>query len=114
MKKKKYYAISIIIVLLILIITIITTKLTINKELLIDKYAYELIVLKLRNDTLTPIMKFITKLSNTSIIILIAILLTIIISLRKNIKTASLIPINLGIIAIINQILKKVCLKIKI
>ncbi|MBQ6495125.1 MAG: phosphatase PAP2 family protein [Bacilli bacterium] len=106
MKKKKYYAISIIIVLLILIITIITTKLTINKELLIDKYAYELIVLKLRNDTLTPIMKFITKLSNTSIIILIAILLTIIISLRKNIKTASLIPINLGIIAIINQILK--------
>lgn len=106
MKKKKYYAISIIIVLLILIITIITTKLTINKELLIDKYAYELIVLKLRNDTLTPIMKFTTKLSNTSIIILIAILLTIIISLRKNIKTASLIPINLGIIAIINQILK--------
>lgn len=106
MSNKKYYVISIIIVLLIVAITIITTKIVVNRELLIDKYAYDLIVLNLRNDTLTPIMKTITKLSNTSTIIIIAIILTIIVSLIKNIKIAALIPINLGIIAISNQILK--------
>ena len=59
MNKKKYYTISIIVVLLITVITIITTKVTIKRELLIDNIAYNLIVLKLRNNTLTPIMKLI-------------------------------------------------------
>ena len=108
MNKKTYYAISIIVVLLIIAITIITTKIVIKRELLIDTLAYDFIVLKLRNDTLTPIMKIITKLSNTRTIIIIAIILTIVVSLWKNIKIASLIPINLGIIAIINQILKHI------
>ena len=108
MNKKTYYAISIIVVLLIIAITIITTKIVIKRELLIDTLAYDFIVLKLRNDTLTPIMKIITELSNTRTIIIIAIILTIVVSLWKNIKIASLIPINLGIIAIINQILKHI------
>lgn len=106
MNKKKYYTLSILVVLLITVITIITTKITIKRELLIDNIAYNLIVLKLRNNNLTPIMKLITELSNTRTIIIIAIILTIIVSISKNIKIASLIPINLGIIAIINQILK--------
>ena len=108
MNKKTYYAISIIVVLLIIAITIITTKIVIKRELLIDTLAYDFIVLKLRNDTLTPIMKIITELSNTRTIIIIAIILTIVVSLWKNIKIASLIPINLWIIAIINQILKHI------
>ena len=106
MNKKKYYTISITVVLLITIITIITTKIIIKKELIIDNMAYNLIVLKLRNNTLTPIMKLITQLSNTRTILIIAIILTIIVSILENIKVASLIPINLSIIAIINQILK--------
>ena len=48
-------------------------------------------------------MKSITKLSNTQIIVTIAIILTICI---KNKKIALTIPINLMIIAIINQTLK--------
>ena len=106
MDKKKYYIISVLIVLLITVITIITTKITIKKELVIDNIAYNFIVLKLRNNTLTPFMKIVTELSNTRTILIIAIILTIIVSILKNIKIASLIPINLAIIAIINQILK--------
>lgn len=108
MNKGKQYAISIIIVLLITIITIISTKIVVKRELFIDNYAHNLIVLKLRNNTLTPIMKTITKLSNTRTILVITVLLTAFITLKKNIKIASLIPINLGIIAIINQILKHI------
>ena len=103
---KKNYILSIISVLLIIIITIITTKIVIKKELLIDDIAYNYIVLNLRNNTLTPIMKLITKLSNTKILLIIAIILTIIVAIIKNIKIASLIPINLATIALINQGLK--------
>ncbi len=106
MNNKKYLVVSIIFVLLITAITIISTKIAIKRELYIDNYAYNLIVLKLRNDTLTPIMKLITELSNTKTILIIAIILTILVSYLKNIKVAALIPVNLGIIAIINQILK--------
>ena len=108
MKSKKRLAMTIILVLLITIIIIITTKIVVKKELFIDNLAYNLIVLKLRNDNLTKVMKLITKLSNTKTILIISIILTIIVSLLKNIKIASLIPINLGIVAIINQGLKHI------
>ena len=108
MNKKKYYIISTIVVLLLIIITIITTKITIKKELFIDHLAYKLIVLKLRSNTLTPIMKLVTKLSDTKTILIIAIIMTIIASKTKSIKIASLIPINLTIIALINQALKSI------
>ncbi len=80
MNNKKYLVVSIIFVLLITAITIISTKIAIKRELYIDNYAYNLIVLKLRNDTLTPIMKLITELSNTKTILIIAIILTILVS----------------------------------
>ncbi len=108
MKSKKRLAMTIILVLLITIIIIITTKIVVKKELFIDNLAYNLIVLKLRNDNLTKVMKLITKLSNTKTILIISIILTIIVSLLKNIKIASLIPINLGIVALINQGLKHI------
>lgn len=98
----KKYKIPIIIFLLILII-IITTKILLNKELIIDKIAYSIFVLKLREAHLTKIMKIITSLSNTKTIIIIAIILYMAI---RNKKVALSIPINLSIIAIINQLLK--------
>ena len=106
MNKKKAYTISIIIILLIIIITIITTKIVIKRELFIDKLAYNQIVLKLRNNNLTNIMKLITELSNTKTILIIAIILTTIVLILKNKKVASLIIINLSIVALMNQGLK--------
>lgn len=102
-EKIKQHKIPIIIILLLILIIIITIRVTNNRTLLIDTIAYKALVEKLRNPTLTPIMKSITKLSNTQIIVTIAIILTICI---KNKKIALTIPINLMIIAIINQTLK--------
>lgn len=102
-EKIKQHKIPIIIILLLILIIIITIKVMSNRTLLIDTLAYKALVEKLRNPTLTPIMKSITKLSNTTVIVTIAIILTICI---KNKKIALTIPINLMIIAIINQTLK--------
>lgn len=91
----------------LIIILNITAKIIMKEELLIDKLAYNILVEKLRSPTLTIFMKLITKLSNTTFIIALAILLTLLFQfLWKKEKIAMLIPTNLVIIALINQILK--------
>lgn len=91
----------------LIIILNITAKIIMKEELLIDKLAYNILVEKLRSPTLTIFMKLITKLSNTTFIIALAILLTLLFQfLWKKEKIAMLIPTNLVIIALINQLLK--------
>ena len=91
----------------LIIILNITAKIIMKEELLIDKLAYNILVEKLRSPTLTIFMKTITKLSNTTFIVALAILLTLLFQfLWKKEKIAMLIPTNLVIIALINQILK--------
>ena len=102
-KKIKEYKVPIIIIILLIFITIITIKVLQNKSLIIDELAYNLLVSKLRNSSLTKIMKFITSLSNTPVITVIAIILFLVI---KNKKVSLTIPTNLVLIATLNQILK--------
>lgn len=106
--KIKNNKISIIImILLLIIITLITAKIVSAKELAMDKFAYNILVEQLRNPSLTTFMKIITKLSNTSFIVSLAILLTILFHyIWKKKKLALLIPINLITVAGINQFLK--------
>ena len=101
-KQNKQY---IIILLLVLLIISITCGVVTNKELFIDNLAYKILVEKLRCPLLTKIMKIITSLSNTGVIILIATFITLALY-QKNKKVALTIPTNLALAAILNQILK--------
>lgn len=103
LEKIKKNKIPIIIIILLIFITIITLKVLQKKNIIIDELAYNLLVAKLRNPTLTKIMKFITSLSNTPVITVIAIILFLVI---KNKKVSLTIPTNLVLIATLNQILK--------
>lgn len=92
---------------LMLIIINISIKIRLQSELKIDKIAYTILVEKLRTPVLTILMKEITKLSNTLVIILLTIILSIFFLKKvKNKKLAILLPTNLITIAMINQILK--------
>ena len=96
-----------IILLFFIAIAIISAKIMNGQELSMDKFAYNILVMKLRNPTLTIFMKTITKLSNTSFIIILAIILTLLFLWKwKNIQIAQLIPCNLIASALLNQILK--------
>ena len=89
------------------IIVIITNKIIGGSELFIDKLAYTILVENLRNPTMTTIMKTITKLSDTSYIIIIAIILTLLFLFKfKQKEVAKLIPSNLIFITLLNQTLK--------
>ena len=103
LEKIKKNKIPIIIIILLIFITIITLKVLQKKNIIIDELAYNLLVAKLRNPTLTKIMKFITSLSKTPVITVIAIILFLVI---KNKKVSLTIPTNLVLIATLNQILK--------
>ena len=96
-----------IILLFFIAIAIISAKIMNGQELSMDKFAYNILVMKLRNPPLTIFMKTITKLSNTSFIIILAIILTLLFLWKwKNIQIAQLIPCNLIASALLNQILK--------
>lgn len=91
------------------IILIITIKIIKGKELLIDKLGHKLLVEYLRTPNITTFMKTITKLSDTSYIIIIAIILTILFLFKmkkKNIAIA--IPCNLAFVTLFNQTLKTI------
>ena len=91
----------------LLIITIITAKIVTQKELIMDKLAYTILVEQLRNPTLTSIMKLITKLSNTTFIIIFAFILSLLFLFKwKKPKVAKLIPCSLIMISSMNQLLK--------
>lgn len=91
----------------LIIIILITAKIINQKELFIDKFAYDILVTKLRNPTLTTFMKIITKLSDTGIILIFALVLTLLFLFKwKNKKIAKIIPCNLIMSATLNQILK--------
>lgn len=106
-KIKKHKELLYMILPLLIIITIITSKIITKKELFIDKLAHDIFIEKLRNPTLTTIMKSVTKLSNTSFIIFIAIILTLLFLFKWNKKKiAKIIPCNLISVTLLNQILK--------
>lgn len=91
----------------LLIICIITSKILTNQELFIDQLAYNILVENLRTPTLTIIMKYVTKLSNTLFIIIFALVLSLLFYYKwNNKKIALLIPTNLATVAVINQVLK--------
>lgn len=91
----------------LLIIALISIKIIKEQELSMDKLAYNILVMQLRGPTLTVLMRTITKLSDTTFIIILAIILTFLFLFqRKNTKIAKLIPCNLIAIAALNQILK--------
>lgn len=90
-----------------IVIIIITSKIITKQELFIDKLAYNILVETLRNPTLTIIMKYITKLSDTLFIIIFSLILTLLFYFKLDKKKiAMLIPANLVTVALINQILK--------
>lgn len=96
-----------IIFLLLIIITMITKKIIIKEELIIDKLAYDILVTKLRNPFLTSVMKLVTKLSNTSVIISLSMIFIIYFYyIIKKKKISFLIVVNLVFIVFLNQILK--------
>lgn len=97
----------VLIIAFLIIIINFSFKIVIQKELFIDKLAYDILVEKLRNPGLTAFMKTITKLSDTKIIVTIAIIFSILFaSLWKKKRLAIIIPTNLGVVALINQFLK--------
>lgn len=89
--------------ILFFLIFIVTFKVVTNSRIYIDEFAYSVLVDGIRNPFVTLVMKFFTNFSNTITIILIAIILFLVINDKK---VALLIPINLGLITIINQLLK--------
>lgn len=101
--KKTYF----IICPLLILITIITSKVILKKELIMDHFAYDILVKQLRNPTLTTIMKWITKLSDVATILILAFLTTIIFyKYIKNKKAAYAIPINITAMTLLNQMIK--------
>ncbi len=105
-KIKNKLLLTIIILFLILIICI-STKVILQKELKIDNLAYNILVEKLRNPNLTIFMLLITKFSDTITILLFTIILILFFLVTiKNKKIALLIPCNLILVVIINQLLK--------
>ena len=91
---------------LLLIIMITTSKIILNKELIIDKKAYDLLVVKLRNPVLNSVMKIITKLSNTGFIAIMSIILIVAFYYANQKKISILIAKNLAFVALLNQIIK--------
>lgn len=91
----------------LIIITLITSKIITGKELVIDKIAHDVLVKQLRTPALTTFMKLITKLSDTGMIIILAIILTLLFIFKwKKPKVAKLIPYSLIMVTSMNQILK--------
>jgi len=90
-----------------IIVTLITAKLLTQKELLMDKIAYNLLVEQLRSPGLTTFMKTVTKFGNTNFMVIATTIFTLLfLRLWKKDNLAKLIPCNLVIIALINQVLK--------
>lgn len=93
--------------LLLIVIVMITKKIALKEELIIDKLAYDILVNKLRNPNITIFMKTITKLSNTIFIIaFLSILIIIFYFILKKKKIAQLLGFNLVFIVLLNQIIK--------
>ena len=106
-KIKNNKVIFIITILLLMVITIITKKIALKEELIMDKIAYDILVIKLRNPTLNTFMKIATKLSNTTFIISLSIILIGIFYYFFKRKELSLLIIeNLLFIVFLNQIIK--------
>ena len=97
----KYIILLICTIIFIAIIEGIFDKETTEMDLLI----YKIIVLKMRNDSLTAFFKIITNLGGAYFLIIETILLTIFI---KDRKIAFSIPVNLAIVTILNIILKNI------
>ena len=107
-KIKNNKLIFIIIILLLIVISIITKKIIFKEELLMDKLAYDILVTKLRNPTITKFMKLVTKLSNTKFIIAASLILILMFYIRKKKKISILIVINLVFIVLLNQTIKMI------
>ena len=105
-KLKNNKLLIIITLLLLIIIFIITKKIALKEELIMDKYAYNILVTKLRNPNLTKFMKLITKLSNTTFIAISSIILIVFFLITNKKKTSYLVIANLIFIVLLNQILK--------
>ncbi len=74
-----------------------------QEKLFIDTFIYRIVVLSWRIEPLTTVFKFITQLGGTYVLIGISILSLIFLN---NKKVAISIPINLGIVALLNWVLK--------
>ena len=94
---------------LLILIIILATKIVYGHQLIIDRFAYNILIEKLRNPKLTTFMKLVTKLSNTEFIISLAVVLILIFSyFIKNKKLGISLSINLVGVATLNQFLKMI------
>lgn len=100
MEKKKNYILGTIFVVLAIIFIFILSRISIDAIKEFDTFVYGLFE---RNDILTVIMKIITCMGEDITLVLLSLILFITI---KNKKEASMIPLNLMIIASINSIVK--------
>ena len=105
-KIKNNKLLIIISTLLLIVIVLITKKIALKEELIMDKIAYDILVTKLRNPTLTSIMKIATALSNVSFIAISSIILIAVFIILKKKKISQLIMGNLLFIVLLNQIIK--------
>lgn len=108
LKKNPHNLKKLLFVLILLsIIAMVSYKIILQKELKIDRLAYNVLVEKLRTPNLTIFMKMITKLGDPPFIILAIVILTIFFNtLGKKKKIAPIIPINVIVVFIINCLFK--------
>lgn len=101
-KEKRKFLIALILFLLFLVFL---TSVIFNKELLIDNFVFEKIVLNIRCDFLTTILKYITVLSNPELLVVLTVVLLIFI---KGFKEKLCLVFNISFVTLINQILKRI------
>ena len=98
--KKRQIIATILIVLFLILLVLVSSKGVLG----IDKAAINF-VLSIRNDFLTNFFKIITKLCNGTYLLIITAILLIIFRDRKE---SILIPINLGVSVLLNQVFKSI------
>ena len=92
--------------LLLIVIVLITKKIALNQELIIDKVGYDILVTKLRNNYLNTIMEVGTNLCDVTFIAIASLILMIVFIILKKKKISQLIIGNLLFIVLLNQIIK--------
>lgn len=98
--------IYLLLLFLLIVIIIISMNVLCGNELVIDTYAYDILVVKLRCSFLTSFMKLMTKFSNTSVIVFLVVFFNLLFHNLSKKRIAVIMDVNLGVIVLINQVLK--------
>lgn len=101
-KEKGKYLIALLLffIFLVFLISIIS-----NKKLVIDAFVFEKIILNIRCDFLTTILKNITILADPEFLVVLSVILFI---FMRGFKEKFCLVFNIGFVTLINQILKRI------